>query len=55
MGNMVAQLLALLPHSKRVLGSAPGPFCVEFAYSPFVWISARGSGFLQKCAVWVDW
>ena len=34
---MVAQWLALLPHSKKVLGSIPGrprPFCVEFACSP---------------------
>ncbi|KAF7665560.1 hypothetical protein LDENG_00137920, partial [Lucifuga dentata] len=36
----VAQWLALLPHSKKVLGSIPGwgagPFCVEFACSPRV-------------------
>ena len=33
----MAQWLALLPHSKKVLGSfpaQPGPFCVEFACSP---------------------
>ncbi|KAF7641606.1 hypothetical protein LDENG_00276350 [Lucifuga dentata] len=36
---MVAQWLALLPHSKKVLGSIPsgaGPFCVEFECSPHV-------------------
>ena len=41
----VAQWLALLPHSKKVLGSfpaQPGPFCVEFACSPRVCV-----GFLR--------
>ena len=42
----VAQCVALLPHSKKVMGSSPawcnmsglvpGPFCVEFACSPRV-------------------
>ena len=42
----VAQCVALLPHSKKVVGSSPascnmsglvpGPFCVEFACSPRV-------------------
>ena len=45
-GGTVAQCLALLPHSKKVVGSSPascnmsglvpGPFCVEFACSPRV-------------------
>ena len=44
--GMVAQCVALLPHSKKVVGSSPalcnmsglvpGPFCVEFACSPRV-------------------
>ncbi|KAF7652412.1 hypothetical protein LDENG_00097180 [Lucifuga dentata] len=34
---MVAQWLALLPHSKKILGLIPGrAFCVEFACSPHV-------------------
>ena len=44
-GGTVAQWLALLPHSKKVLGSfpaQPGPFCVEFACSPRVCV-----GFLR--------
>ena len=46
MGFTVAQCVALLPHSKKVVGSSPascnmsglvpGPFCVEFACSPCV-------------------
>ena len=45
-GGTVAQCIALLPHSKKVVGSSPascnmwglvpGPFCVEFACSPRV-------------------
>ena len=45
-GGTVAQCVALLPHSKKVVGSSPascnmsglvpGPFCVEFACSPCV-------------------
>ena len=45
-GGTVAQCVALLPHSKKVVGSSPawcnmsglvpGPFCVEFACSPRV-------------------
>ena len=44
--SSVAQCVALLPHSKKVVGSSPascnmsglvpGPFCVEFACSPRV-------------------
>ena len=42
--TMVAQCVALLPHSKKVVGSSPAscnmsglvPFCVEFACSPHV-------------------
>ena len=46
LGGMVAQCVALLSHSKKVVGSSPawcnmsglvpGPFCVEFACSPRV-------------------
>ena len=46
MWGTVAQCVALLPHSKKVVGSSPtwcnmsglvpGPFCVEFACSPRV-------------------
>jgi len=38
MGSMVAQWLALLPHSVRELGSIPArvTVCVEFAGSPRV-------------------
>ena len=51
LGGTVAQWLALLPHSKKVLGSNPswdpGPFCVEFACSPRVCVGfLRVSGFL---------
>ena len=45
-GGTVAQCVALMPHSKKVVGSSPawcnmsglvpGPFCVEFACSPRV-------------------
>ena len=45
-GGTVAQCVALLPHSKKVVGSSPawcnksglvpGTFCVEFACSPHV-------------------
>jgi len=42
--NMVAQWLALLPHSARDTGSIPGwvTVCVEFAHSPRVCV-----GFLR--------
>ncbi|KAF7642028.1 hypothetical protein LDENG_00266000, partial [Lucifuga dentata] len=39
-GGTVAQWLALLPHSKKVLGSIPGSFCVEFACSPCVCVGS---------------
>uniref|UniRef100_A0A0E9X7W8 Uncharacterized protein n=1 Tax=Anguilla anguilla TaxID=7936 RepID=A0A0E9X7W8_ANGAN len=40
-GGTVLQWVALSPHSKKVLGivSQPGPFCVEFACSPRVYVS----------------
>ena len=43
-GGTVAQWLALLPHSKKVLGSfpaQPGPFCVSLHVLPvFAWVSS---------------
>ncbi len=32
--STMAQWLALMPHSRRVLSLNPGPFCVEFACFP---------------------
>ncbi|KAF7661918.1 hypothetical protein LDENG_00250870, partial [Lucifuga dentata] len=58
----VVQWLALLPHSKKVLGSIPakaGPFCVEFACSPPCLRGfppgAPASSHLQRHACQVNW
>lgn len=47
-GGTVVQWLALLPRSKKVLGSilSWGLFCVEFEHS--VWVPSRCSAFLPQ-------
>lgn len=52
---MMAQWLALLPHSEKVPGSIPrlvvGPFCVEVLSSMSAWVSAGCLGFLPGWCV----